>query len=195
LLEKLEVALMRVAANQSGSINDQLRRDERGLLRVADLILPSEGELLLVVDQFEEVFTLTESEADRQHFLNLLRTAATDARSRVRIVITLRADFYDRPLMHPNFSALVSDLSQRGLLDSTLVVMMGEMGRTPRVNAQAGRDHWSMAQSVLFAGGGVKPGIVVGATNKMASTVNRCRGSGSMTHHTLASNTGNIGSV
>ena len=62
------------------------------------------------------------------------------------------------PSVDMAFSALVSDLHQRGLLDSTLVVMMGEMGRTPRINAQAGRDHWSMAQSVLFAGGGIKPG-------------------------------------
>jgi len=67
------------------------------------------------------------------------------------------------------FSALVSDLHDRGMLDSTLVVMMGEMGRTPRINAQAGRDHWSQAQSVLFAGGGVKPGRVIGATDKTGS--------------------------
>jgi hypothetical protein len=67
------------------------------------------------------------------------------------------------------YSALITDLDQRGLLDSTLVVMMGEMGRTPKVNAQAGRDHWSMAQSILFAGGGVKPGQVIGATDKQAS--------------------------
>jgi len=67
------------------------------------------------------------------------------------------------------FSALVSDLHQRGLLESTLVVMMGEMGRTPRINAQAGRDHWSMAQSVLFAGGGIRPGQVVGATDKQGA--------------------------
>jgi hypothetical protein len=67
------------------------------------------------------------------------------------------------------YSALIDDLEQRGLLDSTLVVMMGEMGRTPKVNAQAGRDHWSMAQSILFAGGGVKPGQVIGATDKQAS--------------------------
>ena len=67
------------------------------------------------------------------------------------------------------FSALVTDLDQRGLLDSTLVVMMGEMGRTPRINSQAGRDHWSQAQSVLFAGGGTKRGIVIGATDKYAS--------------------------
>jgi hypothetical protein len=67
------------------------------------------------------------------------------------------------------YSALLNDLEQRGLLDSTLVVMMGEMGRTPTINAAAGRDHWSMAQSVLFAGGGVKPGQVIGATDKTAS--------------------------
>jgi len=73
------------------------------------------------------------------------------------------------PAVDKAFSALVTDLADRGLLDSTLVVMMGEMGRTPKVNAQAGRDHWSMTQSVLFAGGGIKPGIVIGATDK-AST-------------------------
>lgn len=69
------------------------------------------------------------------------------------------------------FSALLEDLEQRGLLESTLVVMMGEMGRTPRVNAQAGRDHWSMAQTALFAGGGTKPGLLFGATDKHAATV------------------------
>ncbi len=67
------------------------------------------------------------------------------------------------------FYALVTDLEQRGLLDSTLVVMMGEMGRTPRVNAQAGRDHWSMAQCILFAGGGTKPGQIIGSTDAQAA--------------------------
>ena len=67
------------------------------------------------------------------------------------------------------FSALVTDLEQRGMLQDTLVVMMGEMGRTPRVNAQAGRDHWSMAQCILFAGGGTKPGRIIGATDKSAA--------------------------
>jgi hypothetical protein len=73
------------------------------------------------------------------------------------------------PKVDRAFAALVSDLHERSMLDSTLVVMMGEMGRTPRVNAQAGRDHWSQAQSVLMAGGGVKPGRVIGATDKHAS--------------------------
>lgn len=67
------------------------------------------------------------------------------------------------------FSALINDLDERGLLDETLVVMMGEMGRTPKINAMAGRDHWSMAQSIIIAGGGIKPGQVIGATDKHAS--------------------------
>lgn len=67
------------------------------------------------------------------------------------------------------FSALVTDLEERGLLDETLVVMMGEMGRTPRINQSAGRDHWSMAQSIIFAGGGTKPGALIGATDKQAA--------------------------
>ena len=59
------------------------------------------------------------------------------------------------------FSALVTDLEDRGLLDSTLVLMMGEMGRTPQINTRAGRDHWSMTQTILWAGGGVKQGQVI----------------------------------
>lgn len=80
---------------------------------------------------------------------------------------SLRTDLI--PYADRAFSALVTDLEERGLLDETLVVMMGEMGRTPRVNAQAGRDHWSMAQTIIFAGGGVKPGQVIGATDKTAA--------------------------
>lgn len=67
------------------------------------------------------------------------------------------------------FSALVTDLEERGMLESTLVIMMGEMGRTPRVNKSVGRDHWGKAQSVLIAGGGVRGGRVIGATDQHAS--------------------------
>jgi hypothetical protein len=62
-------------------------------------------------------------------------------------------------------AALISDLDQRGLLDSTLVVVLGEFGRTPKVNKDAGRDHWPHAMSVLFAGGGTPRGAVIGATD------------------------------
>ncbi|MBA3872105.1 MAG: WD40 repeat domain-containing protein, partial [Anaerolineae bacterium] len=78
------------------------------LIRAAQLILPDDGsELMLVIDQFEEVFTLLEDEAARIHFLNLLYMAVTEPRSRVRVIITLRADFYDRPLHYTNFGELI----------------------------------------------------------------------------------------
>jgi len=109
-LEELEIGLMRIAAHQSGSLMDQLQRDMRGLVRVAKLILPDDdSELLVVIDQFEELFTLVEDEDQRSQFLDLLFTAVTDARSRVRVVITLRADFYDRPLYYQEFGQLVRE--------------------------------------------------------------------------------------
>jgi len=64
------------------------------------------------------------------------------------------------------FSALVEDLKTRGLLDDTLVVCMGEFGRTPKINKDAGRDHWGPAASLLFAGAGVRQGTVIGATDR-----------------------------
>ena len=75
------------------------------------------------------------------------------------------------PALDRGFSALVADLKERGLLDSTLVVLTTEFGRTPRINTMAGRDHWPQAFSIVMAGGGVKPGIVIGATDKIGGTV------------------------
>ena len=68
---------------------------------------PKDSELILVVDQFEEVFTLTEDEGERALLLESLRVAAVDPASRVRVVATLRADFYDRPLIYPRFGELL----------------------------------------------------------------------------------------
>jgi uncharacterized protein (DUF1501 family) len=62
-------------------------------------------------------------------------------------------------------AALINDLDQRGLLDNTMVIMLGEFGRTPKVNKDAGRDHWPHAMSVLMAGAGIPRGQVVGATD------------------------------
>jgi hypothetical protein len=70
------------------------------------------------------------------------------------------------PVFDRTVSALVQDLDQRGLLASTLVIALGEFGRTPQINKDAGRDHWSNAMSVLFAGGGTPGGQAVGATDK-----------------------------
>jgi hypothetical protein len=63
-------------------------------------------------------------------------------------------------------SALVEDMHVRGTFENTLLVVMGEFGRTPKFNKDAGRDHWGQAASLLFAGAGVKPGLVLGKTDK-----------------------------
>jgi WD40 repeat protein len=109
-LEELEAALLRVAVSQPENLPEMLRRDARGLVRAVEAILPegrTDIELMLFIDQFEEAFTLAE-ESETAWFLDLLAHAVTEARSPLRIVITLRADFYDRPLMHPAFSDLMS---------------------------------------------------------------------------------------
>ena len=78
---------------------------------------------------------------------------------------------FNLPNFDQIFSALVTDLDERGLLDSTLVVAMGDMGRSPRVNRRAGHDHWPQVGFCLLAGGGVKSGLVFGSTDKTAAQV------------------------
>ena len=88
------------------------------------------------------------------------------------------------------FAALITDLERRGMLDKTLVMVSSEFGRTPKINRDAGRDHWPKVFSVVFAGGGFKRGLVYGSSDptgaepaedpltveNMASTVYRCLG-------------------
>lgn len=125
-LDELEVALIHVAANRPENLREQLERNERGLIRAAQIILPDDGsELVLVIDQFEEVFTLVEDEAARVHFLELLQTAVADPRSRVRVVITLRADFYDRPLQYSDFGEMV-----RSRMETVLPLTAAELEQT-----------------------------------------------------------------
>ncbi|MCE9530635.1 MAG: DUF1501 domain-containing protein [Planctomycetes bacterium] len=75
------------------------------------------------------------------------------------------------PRLDKTFDALMSDLSARNLLDETLVVIMSEMGRTPRVNGNGGRDHWTFCYSVMMAGAGIKGGSVYGASDAQAAYV------------------------
>ena len=70
------------------------------------------------------------------------------------------------PVMDAAYSALLEDLEVRGMLDETLVVWMGEFGRTPRINASGGRDHWGHVFSAALAGGGVKGGQVIGSSDR-----------------------------
>jgi hypothetical protein len=75
------------------------------------------------------------------------------------------------PHLDWTYSALMEDLSARGLLDETLIVMMSEMGRTPNINGNGGRDHWTYCYSVLLAGAGIRGGTVYGASDAKAAFV------------------------
>ena len=84
--------------------------------------------------------------------------------------LAVRLDDYKEtlcPMFDLAYTALLDDLKQRGMLDTTLVLAMGEFGRTPQLNPRGGRDHWPGVWSVLFAGAGVRGGQVVGASDKI----------------------------
>ncbi len=75
----------------------------------------------------------------------------------------------DMPMLDQGLSALVQDLDQRGMLDDVSVVVWGEFGRTPKINKGAGRDHWPAANFAVLAGGGMRTGQVIGATDRQAA--------------------------
>lgn len=75
------------------------------------------------------------------------------------------------PSFDQAYAALIKDLEQRGMLDSTLVMISSEFGRTPKINKDAGRDHWPRVFSVVFAGGGFKQGLVYGSSDATGSDV------------------------
>ena len=108
--EELEASLLRVAVNPPEHLLSQMKDGTRGLLRAVHRILPADEsvELVLVIDQFEEVFTLIEDEAERALLLENLAAAMLDERSRLHVIITLRADFTDKPLRYVDFGELMN---------------------------------------------------------------------------------------
>ncbi|MBI5927750.1 MAG: protein kinase [Chloroflexi bacterium] len=111
---ELETALLRIAAEPPPDMAHRLRDTSNGLLELLPEVLPDypNCDFLLVIDQFEEVFTQVEKEVDRAHFLDSLRIASSAPNIPFRVVITLRADFYDRPLLYPEFGALVRERTE-----------------------------------------------------------------------------------
>ena len=110
--EELGAALMKVAAAPTPEVVERLEHDEHGLRKIADDVLPPQGEFLLVIDQFEEIFSMIGDEDVRARFLNLLVATTLHPDSRVRVVVTLRADFYDRPLSYKGFGDLLAARTQ-----------------------------------------------------------------------------------
>lgn len=106
--EELEAALVRIAETAPGPLVELMTAGERGIARAVNQVLVDEdAELVVVIDQFEELFTHTVDDAERQRFLDGLVSAITEPRSRLRVVVTIRADFWDRPLAHPHLAPLV----------------------------------------------------------------------------------------
>jgi serine/threonine protein kinase/DNA-binding SARP family transcriptional activator/WD40 repeat protein len=107
--EELEAALLRVAVNRPSGLLTELL-EPNGLLRVSKQILPGEeSTLVIVIDQFEELFSSVRSEATRRLFLDNLTAVASDERSRVRVVLTMRADFFNRPLEYGEFAEVMGN--------------------------------------------------------------------------------------
>ncbi|WP_010584910.1 DUF1501 domain-containing protein [Schlesneria paludicola] len=150
--------------------------------------------LMLTSDRARDAFDLNlESNATRQAYgQNLVGSSLLIARRLVESgvpYISVHQEIFDHyghaydmhsnnfgmlknlnlPLLDQVIPALLSDLDARGLLDSTLVVVMGEMGRTPKVNGTAGRDHWPQCGFSLLIGGGVQQGLVYGTTDKIGA--------------------------
>jgi len=124
-LEELETALLRIAIETPEDLLAQLTADPRAFVRLLRRAIPGvDHDVLLVIDQFEETFTLVEDEAERNHFLEMLATAVCEPHSPLQLVITLRADFYDRPLGHSEFGELV-----RGATEVVLPLTPEEMER------------------------------------------------------------------
>jgi WD40 repeat protein len=109
-MKELELALVSISADPHIQLSEMLNQDRYGLLEAVRSALPGEeSELLLVIDQFEELFSLVEDDGERIRFLQSIYSAVTDRQGNLRVVITLRADFYDKPLMHPEFGRLVEE--------------------------------------------------------------------------------------
>ncbi|HWH27821.1 MAG TPA: WD40 repeat domain-containing protein [Mycobacteriales bacterium] len=131
--EELATVLTRVATTPQPGLAGTLRGGRTGLTDAVAGVLPDgDSTLLLVVDQFEEVFTLVEDDDERRRFLDVLAAAATDPCRRVRVVVTLRADFYDLPLAHP----AIAELTSRGTCSVT-PLLPGEIERAITGPAEA----------------------------------------------------------
>ncbi|MEI8211806.1 MAG: DUF1501 domain-containing protein [Planctomycetota bacterium] len=159
--------------------NDQIATYDEFSRKAAEMVLSPQAQAAFAIDREEEK---TRDEYGRCEFGQSALLARRLVENGVRFV-TINYGGWDHhdaifksldkklPEFDQGYSALINDLDQRGLLDDTLVLTMGEFGRTPTVNGKAGRDHWGRAGSMLWAGAGVARGHVIGATDKNGAFV------------------------
>jgi uncharacterized protein (DUF1501 family) len=142
-------------ATESDNLRDRYGRHTFGQSCLVARRLVEAGVRLVTVNMFETVFD------------NLTWDCHADGGS----LATTLADYRQTlcPMFDSAYTALLEDLHQRGMLPNTLVLAMGEFGRTPELNSRGGRDHWPGCWTVLFAGGGVRGGQIVGASDATAA--------------------------
>jgi uncharacterized protein (DUF1501 family) len=139
-------------ATEKDEVRDRFGRNTFGQSCLLARRLVEHGVRLVTVNMFDTVFN------------DITWDCHADGGS-----LNVRLDDYKEtlcPMFDMAYTGLLEDLKQRGMLENTLVVAMGEFGRTPGLNPRGGRDHWPGVWSVLFAGGHVKGGQVIGASNK-----------------------------
>lgn len=149
---ELESALLSVAVNPPDGLYAQLTANEYGLHEAVQAILPQSDEacLVLVIDQFEEVFTQMESEEQRTLFLKSLWRAVVEPGSQFCLLVTLRADFYDRPLMYPGFGDLI-----RKRTEVVLPMSLEELQR-------------AIVEPALHVGVDLEPGLVTAIVSDLS---------------------------
>ena len=175
--KSLLAAVDQLADRVKGS--DQIATYDEFSRKAAEMVLSPQAQAAFAIDREE---TKTRDDYGRSEFGQSVLLARRLVENGVRFV-TVNYGGWDHhgeifkgldqklPEFDQGYSSLILDLDQRGLLDDTLVLAMGEFGRTPKVNDKAGRDHWGRAGSMLWAGAGVARGRVIGATDKNGAFV------------------------
>jgi uncharacterized protein (DUF1501 family) len=173
LLQAVDTLGARVKGNDQMATYDEFQR------RAADMVLSPEAQSAFDIEQekpelrdaygrteFGQGCLLARRLVERGVRFVTINSAGWDHHKQIWTGLEKKLPVFDQ-----GFSALLSDMSERGLLKDTLILAMGEFGRTPKVNKDAGRDHWGRAGSLLFAGAGVRGGTVLGATDKEGAYV------------------------
>jgi len=175
--KSLLAAVDQLADRVKGS--DQIATYDEFSRKAAEMVLSPQAQSAFAIEREE---TKTRDDYGRSEFGQSVLLARRLVENGVRFV-TVNYGGWDHhgeifkgldnklPEFDQGYSSLILDLDQRGLLDDTLVLAMGEFGRTPKVNDKAGRDHWGRAGSMLWAGAGVAQGQVIGATDKNGAFV------------------------
>ena len=167
------------AVTRTIEANDQLSAYDQFQKRAAEMVLSGEARDAFAIDAettelrdrygrttFGQSCLLARRLVERGVGFVTVNFAGWDHHAKIWEGLEKKLPDFDR-----GFSALVTDMHQRGLLQDVLVVAMGEFGRTPKINKDAGRDHWGPAASLLFCGAGVVPGRVLGQTDRDGAQV------------------------